>query len=107
MKDLFFLKKMYCKNDLRPLLYIYPFFFGQKSLKLAKRCPKDHKLEKNVGTGIYAQHCLLTLRQKCKSKSYSESRSKYKYAFIFSKYENRKKEIFVPFLNLWTKVSSS
>ena len=36
MKNLFFVKMIYCKNDLRPLLYIYQPLSGQKKLKIAK-----------------------------------------------------------------------
>ena len=42
MKNLFFLEKMYYKNDLRPLFYIYPLFSGQK-YKIGKTMLKRSK----------------------------------------------------------------
>ena len=68
MKNLFFLKKMYCKNDLRPLLYMYPLFSGQK-VKIGKTTLKRSQTGEKVGTGLYAQPYLLTLGKNFKDKS--------------------------------------
>ena len=84
MKNLFFLKRMYCKNDLRPLLYIYQPLSGKKTLKIAKirkitykRCSKDHTLVK-CHPSIYAEPYRSILGQNCRNESCSARRFKYK-----------------------------